>query len=55
MIIKKKIKGYFDDGESEECAKCDITCRTCNGLTNSECLECNIENFRIFDGGTCPC
>ncbi len=37
--------GYYDDGISENCTKCDITCSKCNIEGCLECAENRIGPF----------
>jgi hypothetical protein len=50
-----KSLGYYDDGVSPICPKCDITCKTCSGGTASDCTSCDSVFFRTFYINSCPC
>ncbi|EAR92769.2 EGF-like domain protein (macronuclear) [Tetrahymena thermophila SB210] len=52
------IDGYFDDGKSKECQKCDDNCLSCN--QKGKCLQCASNNINNFSGlvdtnGNCLC
>lgn len=45
----------YDDGSSNLCQSCDISCQTCD--TANECLTCPPTSHRTLDttDKTCPC
>ena len=48
--------GYYDNGLTDICQACSITCLTCNFSSTSSCLTCNTTAYRTFDNaGSCPC
>ncbi|CAK72107.1 unnamed protein product (macronuclear) [Paramecium tetraurelia] len=46
------LPGYFDDGMSPNCQKCQISCLTCQN-TATYCTSC--ESTRHFEGNSCLC
>ncbi|CAD8190570.1 unnamed protein product [Paramecium octaurelia] len=46
------LPGYFDDGVSPDCKKCQISCLTCQN-TATYCTSC--EQTRYFEGNSCLC
>lgn len=46
--------GYFDNNTAI-CAICHVTCATCDGPTQYDCLSCNNLKFRSLQSGQCMC
>ncbi|KAL4487833.1 hypothetical protein ABPG73_005093 [Tetrahymena malaccensis] len=42
---------YLDSTNS--CSKCDLSCKSCNGVTNQNCTQC--ESSRTLSNGMCLC
>lgn len=47
---------YYDDTVSDVCPACHYTCLSCFSSGSSNCLTCNVTDFRLSDGAnSCPC
>jgi proprotein convertase subtilisin/kexin type 5 len=48
--------GFYDNGSSESCAVCHLSCLTCT-TTNVKCLSCNstLRRSYVSASNTCPC
>ncbi|CAD8134634.1 unnamed protein product [Paramecium pentaurelia] len=44
----------FDDGFSQQCQQCDLSCKTCYGPLSSNCLTCD-KNYRQLELSYCVC
>ncbi|KAL4512760.1 hypothetical protein ABPG72_017445 [Tetrahymena utriculariae] len=46
--------GQYFDLQTRECTSCNISCLTCNGKTNQNCLSC-INGAKVNSQGMCQC
>ncbi|CAD8072116.1 unnamed protein product [Paramecium primaurelia] len=48
--------GYYKNVEDKICSKCSLECKTCNGGTNEDCIECQtgFQRKEDFCIGICP-
>jgi hypothetical protein len=53
LLLKNELIGYYDDGLSLICLKCDRTCQKCSGGSNNNCLSC--KNNSSLSGTQCFC
>lgn len=49
------VGGFYDDGTSVICPKCNYTCETCSGVGGGACLSCTSTSFRTFNLNSCVC
>lgn len=47
--------GFYDDGSSINCSKCDYTCASCSGPGGGACLTCSSSSYRTFNSNSCVC
>ena len=47
------LDGFYDDGSSFNAQPCDLTCLTCDGGTQTNCLSCNSNDGLILNGTQC--
>ena len=48
--------GYYDINGQLVCGSCDLTCASCSGANNNNCLGCTSSNHRqLTTNNTCVC
>ena len=47
------VDGYYADTLTGHCLRCDMSCKTCSGALNTNCLSCNSGKYLLQANKTC--